>query len=577
MRLLKYIYIVIVLLLTISCESFIDLKPLDQISTEDYWKTSKDLEYYTKQFYPSFYNSDNSGYGPQQMISETALNSDDMIHGGAASTTLNGTRTARTGDWKWEWSKIRNINIFFENYHRCEDSFAEYQHYVGEAHFFRAWFYFNLLKRYGDVPWYSKVLQLDSDEELLRPRDSRTLIADSILIDLDQAISYLKKKKDVGNNYINREAALAFKSRVALFEGTWQKYHANTAFGTPGADPTKYFKEAVNAAEELINGDYSVGLYNKGNPDNDYFELFGLDDMSNVDEVLLYRAFNAADGMGNSTQGFITYNADQKGATWDLVASYLRKDGKPYDYLKLAKTMKGNAFLTTIAKDCDPRLKSTIWIPGDLLSQVTGAYFDKPTIDAGSLQLCPTGFQVKKTGNPFSPAAGQSWEIQAETGFIILRFGEVLLNYAEAKYELDNSIAKNELNLLRKRAGMPDFSVNSQHADPNYINYGYKISDELYEIRRERRVEMALEGHRETDYQRWAAHSLFKGKRPKGYPVSREEFPEYPHQVDENGLIDFYKLQLPNGYQFKEKRDYLLSIPQDELTLNSNLKQNPEW
>lgn len=570
-------FYVLILLMSTSCEDFIDLKPLDKISTDDYWKSTKDLEFYNRQFYPSFYNSDNSGSSPTQMVSEMALNSDDMIHGGAASTTLNGTRSVRTGDWKWEWSKIRNINIFFENYHKCQDQFSEYQHYVGEAHFFRAWFYFNLLKRYGDVPWYSKVLQLDSEEELMRPRDPRTLIADSILGDLDKAILYLQKRAETGNNRINKESALAFKTRVALFEGSWQKYHANTPFGTQGADPDKYFRQAVEAGEELINGDYMVGIYDTGNPDSDYYEMFGMDNMSNVNEVLLYRAFNAADGAGNSVQGFITYNSNQKGITWELVSSYLGKDGKPYHYLDLARTTKGNAFLTKIAEECDPRLKSIVWIPGDLMSQVTGAYFDKPTINAGALQLCPTGFQVKKTANPYSPAAGQSWEIQAETGYIILRYAEALLNYAEAKYELDNTVAYDQLNLLRKRAGMPDFTVNPQQSDPNYISYGYSITDELYEIRRERRVEMALEGERETDYRRWAAHELFKNKRPKGYPVSKEEFPDYPHPVDQNGLIDYYLSQLPNGYQFKENRDYLLSIPQDEITLNPNLKQNPGW
>ena len=121
------------------------------------------------------------------------------------------------------------------------------------------------------------------------------------------------------------------------------------------------------------------------------------------------------------------------------------------------------------------------------------------------------------------------------------------------------------------------FSINKQSDDPNLINYGYPISDELYEIRRERRVELALEGFRDEDLNRWAAHAVFKNKRPKGYPLNRAEFPNYNRNVDENGLIDFYKIQLPEGYQFKENRDYLMSIPQDELTLNTNLVQNPNW
>lgn len=567
----SYIKILSVILIAAlsSCEDFIDLQPRDRISMNEYWKKSSDLENYVLQFYPVFYPY-------TEMVSQTAVDSDNMVHGNP-STILNGERSVRTGNWAGEWQKIRNVNIFFKYYSQCEDSFESYKHFVGEAHFFRAWFYFDLLKMYGDLPWYSEVLDLDSDEQLERPRDPRTLIADSILVDLDKAIEYLDTRNSTGNNLISKEAALAFKSRVALFEGTWQKYHANTPFGTSGADPKKYFQQAVDAVEELMSGNYTVRLYDEGNPDDDYYRLFGLDNMSGIDEVILYRAFNAADGARTSTQGYITYNTNQKGVTWDLVSSYLGRDGKPYNYLEVSKSVKGNDFLTKIAEDCDPRLKSTVWIPGDLMASAVNLYFEKPTIDAGSLQLCPTGFQVKKTANPYSEAAGQSWEIPSETGLIILRYGEVLLNYAEAKFELDGTVAYPQLNLLRKRAGMPDFTVNSSNSLYEKDDYGYEIADELYEIRRERRVELALEGQRKDDYRRWAAHELFEGERPKGYPFNPEEFPNYTPPTDENGLIDYYENSLPNGYEFREDVDYLYSIPQDEITLNPNLTQNPGW
>lgn len=569
----KYLNKMVVFAFTIfllnSCESFIDIEPLDQITEENYWKSTNDLNNYMLQFYPVFNNY-------TAMVAQLATNSDDMVHG-SPSEILNGERTLRSGNWRGEWTQIRNVNIFFENYEKCQDEFSAYQHYVGEAHFFRAWFYFNLLKMYGDLPWYSEVLQLDDDDELMRARDPRTTIADKILEDLDKAIAYLDSRSNTGNCKISKEAALAFKTRVALYEGTWQKYHADTPFGTTGANPTKYFQASISAAEELMSGSYNVGIYNTGNPDNDYFKMFGLVNMGDVNEVILYRAFNYAEGFGNTVEGNLSYNASEKGATWSLISSYLGKDGQPYDYLGLAEITKGNAFLTKIANDCDPRLKSTIYIPGDIRGAAVGLIFDKPTIDEGVLQLCPTGFQIKKTTDPYSRGAGQTWEIGSETGLIMLRYGEVLLNYAEAKCELDNSVAFQQLNLLRKRAGMPDFVVNSQSSDPNLVDYGYTISNELYEIRRERRVELALEGLRDEDYMRWAAHSLFKGERPKGYPLSMEEFPNYNKPIDENGLIDYYKNILPNGYDFRENKDYLYSIPQDEITLNPNLIQNPGW
>lgn len=551
-----------------SCEDFIDLQPMDQVTMDEYWTTSTELEYYTRQFYPAF-------CGQSQML-DLASDNDDMING-SPSVIMDGTRSKTTGSWTGEWTNIRNVNIFFANYRKCESGYDAYKQYLGEAYFFRAWFYFDLLKKYGDVPWYSEVIELDNQEALMRPRDYRVLIADSILADLDHAITHLNLRKDVGNNRINKEAALAFKTRVALYEGSWQKYHANSVFGTSGADPNKYFKACVDAAEELMDGDYMVGLYSTGNPEEDYYKLFGFDDMSNINEVLLYKTFNSAEGFGNKTQSFVTYNSESRGITWDLVSSYLGRDGMPYDYLDVAKENKGNNFLTKIAVECDPRLKSTIWIPGDLMSVDQEAYFSGPTIDGGALQLCPTGFQIKKTANPESPAAGKSWETQSETGLILLRYAEVLLNYAEAKYELDGVVADDALNLLRQRVGMPDFKVHSQSSDKNRLEYGYSISDELYEIRRERRVELALEGLRDDDYMRWAACALFKNKRPKGYPVDLAQYPDFVSKVDENGLLDYFKDVMPDGYQFRENQDYLYSIPQDELTLNPNLKQNPGW
>jgi hypothetical protein len=143
--------------------------------------------------------------------------------------------------------------------------------------------------------------------------------------------------------------------------------------------------------------------------------------------------------------------------------------------------------------------------------------------------------------------------------------------------ELNGTVAYDQLNQLRARVGMPEFEVLSQDADPNKVDYGYEISDALYEIRRERRVELAFEVLREQDWKRWAAHELFLNKRPRGYPFSSAEFPGESPVVDENGLLDPLQLELGNGYNFFPGRNYLESVPQTELTLNPNLDQNPGW
>lgn len=573
MKIFKYILFAIMLSTIFSCESFLDRPPLDQIGTDSYWKTAKDLENYVLQYYPGL-PSHGGGAG---MPMEDA--SSDNIIMATANDVMNGERITPNGNWINEWSKIRSINIFFDNYRKCEDSFNNYRHFLGEAHFFKAWFYFELVQKYGDVPWYTHPLYPDSDDEMKRPRDPRTMVVDSILAHIDKAIMYLDTRAAAngGNNRLNKEAALAFKTRVGLFEGSWQKYHAGTAFGTQGANPSKYFQASVDAAEELINGSYTRGIYSTGKPGEDYYNLFAMSDMSDVNEVLFYRAANNDDAMGHNVQVYVINNTNGMGITWELVTSYLGKDGAPYDYLNLAENIKGNSFLTQIATDCDPRLKSTVWMPGDLRIAFSGAIFDKPWIDRGGVELCPTGFQVKKFSAPYSEGAGMPWGGFSDNGYIIFRYGEVLLNYAEAKYELDGTIPYQQLNLLRARAGMPDFAVNGQESDYSPVDYGYDISDELYEIRRERRVEMALEGHRENDYKRWAAHALFKGKRLLGYPFNANEFPNYDPSLTANGLIDYLKSELPDGYMFRENMDYLNGIPRDEFVLNPNLTQNPGW
>lgn len=553
-----------------SCTDFLDRPPLDQIGIDDYWKSSVDLKNYTARFYESLpYHENNlSTAGRESATTNVTYRT--------ANSILNGETTLSTGSWQSGFAPIRSVNIFLDNYNKCEDPYSSWKQYLGEAQFFKAWIYFDLVQTYGDVPWYTHALTPDDEAELIKPRDSRIVVVDSILSLLDKAIINLEKKDEApwGNNSINKEAALAFKSRVALFEGTWQKYHSDDEFGTAGADPDKYFQACVDAGKELINGDYNVGIYSTGNSDQDYFDLFKTGDMGAVSEVLLYRAYNIGEFIGHNQNYYNTTTPSELGATWEYVSSHLGNDGEPIDYLSIAQEVKGNDFLEMLASDVDLRLRQSIWIPGDVQHYPSNVIFDFPPIFAGSRENNPTGFQVKKYANPEQEL---DYANANDAGRIIFRYGEVLLNYAEALEELNGTVAYDELNLLRARAGMPDFEVLSQDADPNKIDYGYDISDALYEIRRERRVELAFEVLREQDWKRWAAHELFLNKRPKGYPFSSMEFPDESPVVDENGLLDPLQVELSGGYNFIPGRNYLESVPQTELTLNPNLSQNPGW
>lgn len=582
MKKIYYIFISFVIFTT-SCEDLLDKAPLDKIENDVYWQKASDLENYVVQFYaqlPAYESLGRTGiFGV-----DASEGSDDAIVD-IPNTTLNGARptiNAADKNKNWNWVMIRNINTFFDNYYNCQEDFSTWSHFLGEAYFFRAWFYFDKVKNYGDVPWYNTTLSMDS-QDLYRPRDKRTVVIDSVLQDLDKAISYLKPLKETngGNNRLSKEAALIFKSRVALFEGTWQKYHKGTVFATEGIDPKKYFKKAVEACEELMSGKYTVGLY--GNNSTMYGEMFGQDDMSSNPEIILWKKYDKNMSLSHNAQMYMTARTNDRSATLEFIESFLSKTGNPIDYYSIANNKKGNEFLTYLANNSDPRLAQTIWIPNDIMWDNDNGKqtFKLPYIGQTVEYKNTTGFQLKKGVNIHSAGAGATFVGQdSETGGIIFRYAEALLNYAEAKYELDGNVDYNKsINLLRERVGMPKFKVQKDPNAKRYSDYGYTISDELFEIRRERRVELGAEGFRSQDYRRWRAHTLFKNKRPKGYPLLESEFPQgtpFPDK-DGNGLLDPFAKSLPNGYQFDENRDYLMCIPTNEITLNPNLEQNPGW
>lgn len=582
---MKNIYIIIVSLFSLlsitSCEDMLNQEPLDKIGNDSYWKKATDLENYVMQFYtvfPTFGTPGATGI----FIADASYGSDDAFLS-SVNTTLNGSRSivnaAKNTNWAWE--KIRSVNLFFDNYSRCGDDYKLWSSYLGEAHFFRAWLYFEKVKAYGDVPWYNTALTMES-EDLYKARDSRTLVIDSILKDLDHAVELLKPIGEAkgGTNRLSKEVALAFKSRIALFEGSWQKYHAGTDFATEGVDPKKYFRIAVESAEDLMSNYPSVGIY--GSNIDDYGDLFGTDDMSDNKEVLLWKQYNKSLNLSHDAQVYHTSRTNGRSATLEFVESFLSRTGEPFDYYALSKTKKGTSFLEHIGGNSDPRLRKTIWIPGDVMwdNNNGSKVFTLPYIGQTSESLNLTGFQLRKGVNIASSGAGGTFGGDSETGAIVFRFAEVLLNYAEAKYELDGYVDYNKsINILRKRVGMPNFKVVNDSNKKRFSDYGYEISDELFEIRRERRVELGAEGFRNIDYKRWRAHSLFQGKFPKGYPIAVEEFSDGTKipAIDKNGMLDPFKQKLSGGYQFQENRDYLECIPTNEITLNPNLKKNPNW
>lgn len=569
-------YILLCLLVSSCSEDFLDRLPEDEISPEQYWKTDNDLKLFLNQFYTTFPVHDGWGGG----IFEFDNNSDNLLPRDINERFVGNNNIAPSSDGSWSFDNIRNVNYFLENSSTAEGQEDIINHYNGEAYFFRAYFYFKLLKRFGGVPYIDKTLNVDSPE-LLTPRLPRNELATKIMEDLDRALTLLQPKSGIENFRVHRGVALAFKSEVGLYEGTWEKYHDGTVFGAPTNESEKFLTMAADAAETMIDeGRY--GLFNDGT-DQTYRKLFIRHDYSDVSEVIFWKKYNVADGVFHRVGHYLPQNGSGTGLTKSLVDSYLCADGLPISTSPLYGP-DSETSLTAIVEGRDPRLGQTICTPGILITERAAQeniYFEYPSFRENGETVSTTGFQIYKGG-----PQQESEREESSIGAIIYRYAEVLLNFAEAKAELgiltQDDLDKS-INLLRSRVNMPMMTLNGV-SDPNKLFP--EVNDVINEIRRERRVELALEGERFDDLMRWRAHHLIKGKRLYGFKIEGSDMEaEFQDLIDGNsilvnddGYIDPYMNIIPNGFGFDVNRDYLVAIPTEQIVLSDNtLEQNPGW
>lgn len=573
----KYLVLIftsITLLFFTACDKdFLNRTPLDAVTTPDFFKSPDELRAYVNTFYTA------SNF-PKYANHGSDFNSDNQTTG-SPDTRLQGTRTVSTSG-SIGFADVRRINYFFDNYRVVEENHElnDYKQFLGEAYFFRGLIYFNLMRSYGDIQILTTELGTSSPE-LYDPRDARNEVADFIIGQLDSAAMYLTEDKTNGAGRLNKWMALLIQSRVALYEGTWERYHEGTDFGVKEANPEKYLEKAAEAAYEIINsGVYEV--YNTGNPETDYKELFSLLDFSSNNEVMFWRKYN-----NELTRGSQSFTNDRffrmetptnKTITKQLADAYLCNDGRPISGNSL---FKGYNTLNLEAENRDPRFYQTIATPDDVwkihengkVENWSEAY-DK--LNSTGDYNAPSGYIIQKGYNPNMVYHVQQYE---ESPGMIYRYAEALLNYIEAKAEL-GTITQEDIDLtikpLRDRVGMPNLVIGEITPDPEW-NFP-DLSPLINEIRRERRVELAAEGFRWDDIARWAAaDELIVGKRPKGFFASQIDLDENPFPVDGNGFLDPLKDAMPEGWGFKLDRDYLNSIPESEIVLNDNLEQNPGW
>ncbi len=600
----KYInsFILFVAVITLfSCSDFLTKSPETSLSPDSFFKTAGECELWTNKFYNDILPS-------AEDLAELAA---DDHYTNSLNAVQKGTRTPSSKSWSTStWKPLRDINYFFEN-NQCSDESAS-QKYQGVAHFFRALFYFNMVQKYGDVPYYDKVIGSSDKDALNKARDPRGYVMLKVCQDLDMAYELLPETW--GANavyYVSKDAALALNSRAALFEGTFRKYHAGTAF-VPVDEETydgitissKWFLEqAAEAASKMLG---KRNLYSKNTlklsakaTNASYREYFILED-AEQEETILSRRYSVDILVRHGIQ-FDMKNG-RHSATARFVNHYLQSDGSPiqsrtgYETMGYYESFQGR----------DPRMAQTLHGPNYI------AYGDNAH-EVLSFDRTLSGYRIIK----FISNADHENATTSTTDFPILRYAEVLLNYAEAKAELgtltNDDIAKT-IDIIRARVGMPAMASVPAIVDPLMQEYYPNAKGDqlaaILEIRRERTVELFAEGLRQWDLLRWREGKWLVPKSTNGFNgIYIPSLGEY--DLDKDGVVDFciYKGTAPesaapitniigldsgwtlsNGtsgylqyhesedYSWDENRDYLWPIPADQRSLTGGiLTQNPGW
>ena len=481
----KIIYSVIsIAILLVSCDLYEE--PKDQTGKEAIFGSESGLKTYTY----SFYNMLPTGSDLNQIEI-------DLVDFGAINninTFITKNAYSETNSSGWSWSNLRNINYFIEN---CTDedlSETVRNNYIGVARFFRAWFYYDKLVSFGDVPWIDKTLDVE-DEELYAARDSRELVMEKVYEDLQFACNNITTVTDASGSLVTKWVAYAFASRVCLFEGTFRKYH-NLSLTTSAST---WLQRAVTMSEYLMNNS-GKKLYTAAGAQKSYRALF-TNDNPLTDEVLMAVCSSATLAVlhhANWKWTSPTYG-NRFSMTRPFINTYLQRDGTPYT----SKAGWETEDFYTECQNRDYRLAQPIRTPGYTRDGAATA----PDF-AGYVR---TGYQPIKLcvdGKSYDNAALNT------NALPLFRYAEVLLNYAEAKAELgtlnDADWAKT-VGALRSRAGITGGIAAKPTAVDNYFKSFYfpNISDPvILEIRRERAIELCLEGFRFDDLRRWKSGNL---------------------------------------------------------------------
>ena len=590
------IFLLSIVALLVGCsEDYLTRDPKDSlVDNSTFWDSESNVMSSLYALYTRYFPGYESGWTRSKFWTlgdskETSW-TDDAAQKAATYFDKNVPSTASSAGWTLEY--VRKLNLIIDRLENSRMGTTEKKHWLGTARFLRAMEYSLLVKRFGDMPWYDKVIDDTNTEELYRPRDSRTFVMDKVMEDLEFAMENVKIDHGTKGLDINQDVVKAFASQIMLFEGTWQKYRAKN-----NENAAKYLNLARKAADDLIqSGRYTIA--------GDYKGLVTSVDLVANSEIILYRAY-VSGVKTHSVMGFQLQDGQKNSISKDLIDSYLSSNGLPI-FQEQNNLFQGDKEYSKEMANRDPRLYANI-DPSRLF------------LDGVDVLFASSGYFSHRFINydiDFTKFSGQ----ECITDAPVMRYGEVLLNYIEACAELSTlgkyTLAQNDFdisfNKLRTRASvqMPTVNLSGSSLTVNGIeindpNRDIEVPSLIWEIRRERRIEMAFEGKRYDDLRRWNKLSYADMKlNPKlnlGAWLDKEAFVTwYNANVADNAeamitLDDLNSIHLDRdgnvGYivptddptmlrEYGEK-DYLYPIPTDEITLYAEngveLKQNPNW
>lgn len=568
-----------------SCDDFLTRDPQDTVTdVPSFWNNEENLRTSFLDYYTYFFPGYRSGWNRADNFAET--NVADWTDDNAQEVATLFTKVAPTTDAdNWDFEKIRNMNLLLSRIQSSSLGEEAKNHWSGVARLFRAMEYAKLVQKFGDVPYYDAVVGSTDNEQLYRARDPRTMVMDKVNEDLAFACANIRVNDGTKGLTVNRAVAQGFASRIMLFEGTWQKYHANNT-----AKAAEYLKAAKDYAATLMQTNaYSIAP--------SYKSLTTSEDLAGNPEIIMYRSY-VENVVMHSLMSFQNTEHEMSSPSRSFIDAFLTKNGLPIhqagntDY-------KGKEYAKEI-QNRDPRLADNIDEESGLrLNGVAAVY-------------AASGYYANRYVNKDLINKPGGMSNTNTTDAPVMKLNEVMLNYIEAaaeladlgQYTLTQADFDKTINAIRDRQStqMPHLTLAGNALKVNGVEINDPDRDAtvkpiIWEIRRERRVELAYEGLRFNDLRRWGkleyADMTKNKKLNMGAWINKADYPENAEALakitlcDENGNIvtgnEGYIMPITEVAKMRvmADKDYLYPIPVDQITMYENhgfkLTQNPGW